>query len=885
MTRGLLVTLVLVSSGSAQDGSGREFFETKVRPVLARQCFACHSAANKMGGLDVSSRAGLLKGGAGGAALVPGKPDESLLIQAVQHRTEKLQMPLKQAKLADGEIANLVAWVRAGAEWPESPVVAASAKSGYVITPEQKAFWAFQPVRKPVVPVVKNAAAAPTPIDRFLQARMEEKGVRAARMADKVTLLRRVTYDLTGLPPTAAEVDAFVADQSADAYGKVVARLLESPRYGERWARYWLDVARYSDDRLESEVDAPYDNAFRYRDWVIEAFNRDMPYNLFVKAQIAGDQMGDAKQYAAGLGFYALRPDTQDDRVDVTGRAFLGLTTGCAQCHNHKFDPIPTTDYYALQGVFTSTKDGQYPLAEANVVGEYKKREKAVGDKKGQIRDLLYGQAKQLAEVLAQETTLYLAAARRVLGPERISLAQAAGKLDKETLQRWVKYLADPEKDHAYLKGWLEPGFDDAAFQERVLAVLAERKQVDEENVIRRAEAKKTKKPAQVVSLKTESFFLWRDLFFNDFYGNQFKQEDDGLLYYGPNRGFYESDGTVERFLTGIWKDHLNRLREELAVLQSKLPERYPYLHVIEDAKELKTEKVRIGGRDDSLGEDVPRRFLTVLSKGWDPQPFRRGSGRLELAEAIASAENPLTARVMANRVWQHHFGFGIVRTPSDFGFMGDRPSHPELLDYLASRLVESGWSVKALHREILLSAAYQRSAERLAENAELDPDNRLFWRANVRRLDAESLRDSLLAVSGELDLTAAGKPLAVSDGKNFRRSVYGFVSRRKLDDTLALFDFPNPNATAEKRSMTITPPQQLFFLNAEFVAGRARAVALRATGATAEARIAALYKTLFGRRPTAQELALGRGYVTAEERWPLYTQALLSSNEFLFVN
>ncbi len=871
-----------VCSGFAQDGGGREFFETKVRPVLARQCFACHSAANKMGGLDVSSRAGLLQGGVGGAAVVPGKPDESLLIQAVQHRSEKLRMPLKQAKLSEGEIASLVAWVRAGAEWPESPVVS---KGGYVITPEQRAFWAFQPVLKPMLPAVKNATAAPSAIDRFLQARMEAKGVKAARPADKVTLLRRVTYDLTGLPPTAAEVDAFIRDPSADAYAKVVARLLESPRYGERWARYWLDVARYSDDRLESEVDAPYDNAFRYRDWVIEAFNRDMPYNLFVKAQIAGDQMGDPKKYAAGLGFYALRPDTQEDRVDVTGRAFLGLTTGCAQCHNHKFDPIPTTDYYALLGVFTSTKDGQYPLAAADAVAEYKKREKEVAEKKGQIRDLLYGQASQLAEVLAQQTALYLRAARRVLGPERMTVEQAAGKLDQETLRRWVKYLADPEKDHPYLKGWIDAGFDEAAFQARVLAVLAERKKVDEENVIRRAEAKKSKMPAQVVSLKTESFFLWRDLFFSDFYGNQFKQEEDGLLYYGPNRGFYESDGTVERFLTGIWKEHLNRLREELAVLQSRLPERYPYLHVIEDAPELKTEKVRIGGSEDALGEAVPRRFLTVLSKGGDPRPFQTGSGRLELAEAIANAENPLTARVMANRIWQHHFGFGIVRTPSDFGFMGERPSHPELLDYLAARLVESGWSVKALHREILLSAAYQRSAERLAENAEVDPDNRLFWRANVRRLDAESLRDSLLAVSGELDLTAEGKPRSIADGKNFRRSVYGFVSRRKLDDTLALFDFPNPNATAEKRSMTITPPQQLFFLNAEFVAGRARAAAARASGPTVEARIGTLYKTLFGRVPTARELELGRGYVTAEERWPLYTQALLSSNEFLFVN
>lgn len=880
----LVLTLVVSPAFSFESEANREFFETKIRPVLARNCFACHSAANKMGGLDLSSRDAMQKGGAGGPAVIAGKPDESLLIQAVRHRSEKLQMPLKQPKLPDADIENLVVWVRSGASWPDSPTVAATPKGGYSITAEQREFWAFQPIRKPALPAVRNRASAPTAIDQFLQSRIEAKGVTPAGPADRVTLLRRVTYDLTGLPPTPSELDAFLNDRTADAYTKVVARLLESPRYGERWARYWLDVARYSDDRLESEVDAPYDNAFRYRDWVIQAFNQDMPYNLFVKAQIAGDQMGDPTKYAAGLGFYALRPDTQEDRVDVTGRAFLGLTTGCAQCHNHKFDPIPTTDYYALLGVFTSTKDGQFPLAPEDAVKEYKKREKEVADKKAQIRDLLYGQASQLAELLAQQTTLYLQAARKVLGPEHLSLDQAAGKLDRETLQRWVKYLADPNKDHPYLKHWADATkFDDRGFQDRVLSVLRERKRVDEENVIRRAAAKKENKPAQVVSLETNSFFLWRDLFFSDFYGNQFKQEDDGILYYGPNRGYYESDGTIERFFTGIWKDHLNRLREELAVLQSKLPERYPYLHVIEDAPKLKTEKVRVGGRDDSLGEEVPRRFLTILSKG-EPKPFQTGSGRLELAEAIASAENPLTARVMANRIWQHHFGYGIVRTPSDFGFMGDRPSHPELLDYLASRLVESGWSLKALHREILLSAAYQRSSEHLAQNAELDPDNRLFWRAGVRRLDAESLRDSLLAVSGELDLSTAGKPRSLADAKNFRRSVYGFVSRRKLDDTLALFDFPNPNATSEKRSATITPPQQLFFLNAEFIAGRAQALA-NLTQGTVEGRVAKLYKTLFGRTPTAQELQLARSYLTVPERWPLYTQALLSSNEFLFVN
>ncbi len=886
-----LAALTAGPAFAADETASREFFESRVRPVFARNCSACHSAGNKMAGLDMSTRDGLLKGGQSGAAVIPGKPEDSLIVRLIAHRDEKRKMPMGQAKLDDARIADIARWIQEGAWFPEP--VQASAKKKYAITADQRAFWAFQPVRKQEPPVVKNTAWSKTAIDRFLMAKIEARRVVAAKPADKRTLLRRAYYDLTGLPPSAADVEAFERDAAPDAFDKVVDRLLQSPSYGERWARYWLDVARYSDDRLESEVDAPYPNGFRYRDWVIQALNDDMPYDKFVKAQIAGDQMGDSLRYAAGLGFYALRPDTQDDRVDVTGRAFLGLTTGCAQCHDHKFDPIPTTDYYALLGVFTSTKDGEYPLAPEAVVKEYKERQKAVDDKKAQIRDLLHAQATQLSQALALQTARYARAARLVLAPglpesqrRTLDAVMADGRYDKETLQRWVKYLSDMPKDHPHLKDWTSASFDADAFQERVLAVLAERKSVDEENAYRRAAAKKQKGAApEVVSLKTDSFYLWRDLFFNDFYGNQFKQEDDGLLYYGPNRGFYESDGTVERLLDGFWKEHLVRLREELASVKARLPAPYPFLHTIEDSGKLKREKVRVSGSDDNLGEEVPRRFLTILSNG---EPFAKGSGRAELADAIASPGNPLTARVMLNRIWQYHFGAGIVRTPSDFGFMGDRPSHPELLDYLAARFVESGWSMKAMHREIMLSAAYRAGSERLAANESLDPDNRLFWRSGVRRLDAEALRDSLLAVSGELDFTPGGFASPLSEETNRRRAVYGFVSRRKTDSTLALFDFPNPNATSEKRPLTITPPQQLYFLNGGFVANRAQSLAERSAqgGGAAPERIARLYRLVFGRAPSAEEARLGAVFTLAgPARWAPYAQALLSSNEFLFVN
>ncbi len=828
-----------------------------------------------MGGLDMSSREGLIKGGQIGTSLVPGKPDDSILVQAITHQHERLRMPAGQPRLSERQIADVSQWVKSGAYWPESAAAVASKGKKYVITPEQRNFWSLVPVKRPAIPAIKNGAWARSDLDRLLLARMEEKGIVPAPAADRRTLLRRAYYDLTGLPPTAAEIDDFANDRSPNAFAKVVDRLLATKQYGERWGRFWLDLARYSDDKLEAEVDAPYANAFRYRDWVIDAMNADMPYDQFLKAQLAGDLMGDKLKYAGGLGMFGLRPHTQDDRVDVTGRVFLGLTTGCAQCHDHKFDPIPTTDYYALLGVFESTKDGEVPLADEAAVKSWKAQKKLIDQQKVVIRDFLHDQATQIAKMFALQTARYVTAARLVIKDKQDQKTIAAReKLDAETFDRWVKYLANPSKDHPYLKDWNTDRFDAQAFQARVLEVLKERQQVDDENSLRAA-LKKRKGPAEdPTALKSESFYLWRDLFFSDFYGKEFKQEDDGLLYYGPNRGYYESDGTVERFFAGEYKEHLARLRAELKTLEAKLPPQYPFFHTIEDSKSMKLERVRIGGAAANLGEEVPRRFLTVLSDG---KPFTQGAGRLELAEAIASPQNPLTARVAVNRIWLNHFGTGIVRTPSDFGFMGDRPSHPEVLDYLAARFVESGWSMKAIHREIMLSSAYQLSSTKVTANLDIDPDNRLLWRANVRRLDAEALRDSLLAVTGELDLTVGGPPSKISDSANKRRSVYGFVSRRKLDGTMSLFDFPNPNITSDKRSVTITPPQQLFLLNGEFAMERAARLAKLQD-------VNLLYRKVFGRLPGESELKLANEFL-ARGTWNQYAQALLNANEFVLIN
>lgn len=821
-----------------------------MRPVLATHCMSCHTQA-KLGGLEMVSREALLKGGNSGPAINLERPEESLLVKAVRHTHERLKMP-PNGKLKPQQIDDIVHWIGRGAPWPSE--VKKPQPAGYSISDEQRKWWAFQPVRKP---------QAGESIDYWIRAELAKRGLKQVKPARKRQWIRRASYDLIGLPPTVEQVEAFVKETSPQARARVIDQLLTSPHFGERWGRHWLDVARYSDDLLNSTQDEPYDNAFRYRDWVIRAFNQDMPYDRFVKAQIAGDLMDDKERYVAGLGFYALSPQFQDDRVDVTGKAFLGLTLGCAQCHDHKFDPVPTRDYYALLGVFTSTQTGEFPLAPEAVVAEYRKRKEAVEAQQAKLERYLDDQAKQLAEVLAHRAADYLRAARK--GP---GAAEAAG-LDAETLKRLIDYLkTSPE--HPFLNEWRdESRFDPEAFQRRLLAVLEEQKEIEKQNMIRLggSNARGDLARADLLSLPRDKYILFRDFF----------DKQRGIFYYQA--------GKIDRFLSGEWKAHADRLRAELEQLKKALPERYPYYHIIRDRDKPKNERIRIRGSADNLGEEAPRGFLTILSPG-QPRLFRHGSGRLELAEAIASRDNPLTARVMANRIWGFMMGAGIVRTPSNFGQLGEKPSHPELLDYLAWRLMESGWSVKALIREIALSDTYALGYAGDARNWEVDPDNRLLWRAARRRLDIESLRDALLAASGELDLTMGGKPLPLSDPKNLRRTVYGFISRRKLDPTLALFDFPNPNATSEQRIPTSTPLQQLFFLNSEFLIERAKAFAARLAKSAPDdaARIRQAYRILFQRDPDQQELSAALDYLKAgPSAWPLYAQVLMSSNEFLY--
>ena len=927
-----LVSLQGVARAQGEAPDPADFFEKRVRPILADNCFACHTSL-RMGGLEMKSREALLTGGKRGPAVVAGHPEESLLIQAIGYQNPLLKMP-PNAKLKNADIEALAAWIKAGVVWPaakgtapeSTPTSSATPNNSgdYTIKPEQRAFWSYQPVRKPAIPAVKDMSWPKNEIDRFILAKLEAQDLKPVRAAERRTLIRRATFDLLGLPPTPEEVEAFVNDASADAFGRVVDRLLASPHYGERWGRYWLDIARYADSRGGFFED-PYPNAWRYRDWVVQAFNQDLPYNTFIKAQIAADLLpGDHKALLPALGFQALGNVGfgSDDRVDVLTRGVMGFTVACAQCHNHKYDPIPTKDYYSLLGVFRGTQIKPIPLAPESEVSAYDQHKKKIDATEAVIRDFEERQNGMLTDILMKQTSRYIVASWKVMGGAKAEDAARADGLVSETLTKWIAYLKGQGKEQQYLKGWNEllarhPALSEVKtaaddFQKVVLAVNIEKKAIDDHNYIKLGGAAgvnddKKRRNTELEFIDGNKGRLWTELA-----GPPYMNVGDGIvyppgvLYYGPARmGTDEADKVrqqdlaakgikedrshppIERFLSGVWKDQIKGLYAELDALNKTLPPIYPFLHAVGEGEKPANIRVEIRGEANNLGDEAPRRFVQILCPV-ECKPFTQGSGRLELAEALTDPSNPLTVRTIVNRIWAGHFGDGIVRTLSNFGMLGERPTHPELLDYLATRFLENNWSIKQLHREIMLSSTYALSTDRPAVNDEKDADNRLHWRSNVvKRLDVEAMRDTLLAVSGKLDPTVGGPALSLEDGNNHRRTIYGYINRRRLDGTLSLFDFPDPNSTAEGRFNTAGPLQRLYFMNNDFVASSAAAIVKRMDAVNGnEAKIKRAYNLLFSRMPNDKELQLGLQYVrTGSNTWPEYVQVLLTSAEFVSVN
>ena len=911
------------SAQSSPAANTSEFFEASVRPVLAANCYDCH-ADQRMGGLRLDSREALLKGGRSGAALVPGDPDKSLIIQAVLQTSDTLKMP-KGGRLRPDEIAALTEWVRAGAPWfntaaptatttaaePSAAASVAPAAPAYVIKPEQRAFWSFQPLGHAPAPAVSHTSWAKSDIDRFILARLENDGLTPVRAADKRTLIRRATLDLTGLPPTPEEIDAFEHDSAPDAFARVVDRLLASPRYGEAWGRMWLDVARYGEDDYRS-LDPkgrglnPYPNAYLYRDWVIKAFNDDMPYDQFVRAQLAGDLLKDDSARARtlpGLGFMGLGPwyydngaveitraDERHDRVDAVSRGMLGLTVGCARCHDHKYDPIPTKDYYSLAGVFLNTEYHEYPLAPKAVVEEWKAKEKQLKQKREMLREFTMVEGQQLAETLAFQASKYIKAAWQVAGEPKKDKLEILNKekLDYELFERWLAFLSKRPVFYPFLKDWQslidrggtakEADTLATAFQELLVGVLLEQREVKKENDIIKARALPSSKPKEPANLpnefKTNDDFcpgcglelrsmsvertsLWTDVFRENLEPDAApgKPPRPGLLWF-TGWGLEQRLGDDRRAL-------IEGLRKDIETMEKAMPPKYAYVHGVQDIEKPVDLAVHLRGNPNRLGDAVPRGFLSVLSPAASRVTFAKGSGRLDLAKSIAA--HPLAIRVFVNRVWKGHFGTGLVNTPSNFGINGERPSHPELLDYLAQYFIDHGMSIKALHREIMRSAVYGLSSENQPAAFAKDSGNRLYWRANLRRMSAEQIRDSVLFVSGALDPKVGGPSVTLTPLAD-RRTIYGRVSRYKLDEFLQLFDFPSPSQTAEQRFSTNVPLQRLFFMNSDFIQQHAERLADKLADEPDDAaRIAKAYRQIFGRAPTPEELKAGRDFLQAE--------------------
>ncbi|WP_020475627.1 PSD1 and planctomycete cytochrome C domain-containing protein [Zavarzinella formosa] len=986
------------------------FFEKEIRPLLIDKCQKCHGEKKQESGLRVDSLAALLKGGTSGPAIVPGKADQGTLMSAVRHKGD-LQMP-PGGKLKDEQVAALAKWVTTGAVWPNEKAVVAA-------TPRKGNHWSFQPVANPPLPNVRDAKWAATPLDRFTLAQLEAKGLKPVGLADKRTLLRRVTFDLTGLPPTPEEIDAYLKDQSPDAYDKMIDRLLASKAYGERWGRHWLDVARYADTAGDG-ADYPVREAGKYRDWVVNAFNADQPYDQFLRDQIAGDILGktdNSTRYAervTATGFlaigkrygYAANADYQyldfADVIDSVGRSLLGLSIGCARCHDHKYDPVTAADYYALYGIFQSTKwafpggeEMKRPTHFPPLVPpeEAARREKAktaelaaldaeigrLKSEKASLDGKTFAGGVDLAfegqpigkppstPWLSAGPNAVIAAAQspfnhihpagtrgvRVGSGQSIDgvryvfengLRASPGKQMHFTID--FRTVAPASKTGAY-RFYLGRGvIESLAVQFSVTATEFAIRDGDKWEVVRKLTPgdwqtlqitldPATKKYSGVVG-KPGDLTAFKDKALNpawDGVANTFICDAIGhVAGQAPERdldniGLQEapfaapgSPSVAAPAPKPDQKDRLAKLDADLAAT-TKLREAkaaadaYEVAYGVSEGTPVNA-RIQKRGEPDKLGAEVPRRFLEIL--GGDVLPAsEKGSGRLELANWITRPTNPLTARVFVNRVWGWHFGRGLVSTPSDFGVRGEAPSHPELLDWLTTRFIESGWSVKALHKLILRSRTYQLASDDDQSNLNLDPTNIWLWRHSRQALDAESIRDAMLAVSGRLDrspptphpfppvgtwgFTIHNPFHAVYDSD--RRSIYLMVQRNRRHPFLAMFDAPDPNLSAAERLPTTTPTQTLYLMNSPFVHTQSEAFAKRllATPGDDAARVRLAFESAHGKSASEAEVndsltfvanyrkKLGERGLPADQQstvaWAALGRVMLTGNAFLYVD
>ena len=925
---GAAATLGCVLGAHAAAPGGLEFFEKEIRPLLASHCYECHSAEAKSlkGGLRVDFRDGLLKGGDTGPAIAPGDPEKSLLIEAVRYHNRELQMPPKRP-LTTTQVDALRKWVAMGAPDPRETGAKIADQHKAMTVEEGRAFWAFKPLSNPAAPRPSAPdALIENPIDLFHQARLAKAGLTPAPPAAKRDLIRRATYDLTGLPPTRREVEEFLADNSPGAFRRVVDRLLRSPQYGVRWGRHWLDVARYADSNGRDE-NLAFGNAWRYRDYVVDAFNNDKPFNRFLIEQLAGDLLpdGDRESFTA-TGFLQLGAkvlaegdkeklvmDTIDEQIDTMGKAFLGMTLGCARCHSHKFDPVPQDDYYSLAAIFKST--ATFAEGGRGAIKYWYERSFADEEEKKRIAAV----DKEIAKLKSAASGFKSRATVKLRGEARAKAADylvAATKFRPSATLEEVAMIAEPKglhprilhtcrlhleynKTDPFFSQWHERAGDPAAVEKHFGAVFKEAET---------AFAAARKKDPKAKTLKDERLERAR-----------------AALY--DLSGFLTVPAKPEHAFDAETLAEYDRLSEEARVFESAAADITSAMGVT-DGEILKELPVHIRGSHLNMGKPVPRAVPQVMRFSRRSMKFpEKQSGRLELARWMADDRHPLTARVFVNRVWRWHFGRGLVATPNNFGVQGNKPTHPELLDWLAGEFIRSDWSVKSLHRLIMNSHAYRMATQpsNPARADQIDPSNLLWSRFDIRRLEAEEIRDSALAAAGLLDKRLGGKTIPLRNRQFFfnhtsedhtdydklrRRSLYLPVVRNHLCGIFEQFDFPDPNLPVGNRQTTTVAPQALMMMNSTLFMDAGDALAEQALDmnvANDGERIDFAYQRALVRPPSDVERKRALKFIAeltgppallnsstvdeaanAEARrraWSLFCQSLLASNEFIYLN
>ncbi|MDP7016791.1 MAG: DUF1553 domain-containing protein [Pirellulaceae bacterium] len=963
----IVVGAHLASAGAvAQDAVDEAFFEKRIRPVLVERCYGCHSSKAKQiqGGLRLDYRDSMREGGESGPAVTPGKPADSLVLSALRH--ESFEMP-PDRKLPASVAADFERWIIGGAPDPRKgkpqPVAAKPQRA-------DKTFWSFLPVRSPPPPMVKDTAWPRDDVDRFLLAEIERAGLRPNPDAARHVLLRRLYFDLVGLPPTIEQLDAFSADSSDGAVARVVDELLASPEFGERWGRHWLDVVRYAESTGGGRTRI-FDEAWRFRDYVIDSFNADKPFDQFTREHLAGDllpaeTLAQSRQQLVATAFMVLGPinyelqdkellrmEVVEEQIDVTGRAFLAMTVGCARCHEHKFDPIDQSDYYALAGIFRSTKS----LTPGNVSGFVQRPLPQTPDQAAAVA------AHQAEAKPVQQRIAKLETALKPGAPAgRVRAADLPGiTVDDESAEltgQWTSSTSVPGfvGDRYIHDGGAKNGAMWASYRialpaaglydVRVSYTAAANRPSNAPVTVTHRAGELTKRINQRVKPPIDGRFVSVGTF-------EFQDEalvkianagTDGTLIVDavqliPDKankaataklaaakkastdgkdarkeaGKKEAGKGAADDATASAKEQaarkaqqaeqqaeLSKLKRELKALQKKAPPTPPLVMSVQESDDAGDFHICIRGNVHQLGDPVPRGFLKAVAPLLAAPIEPKASGRLQLADWLASAENPLTSRVIVNRVWSHLFGEGIVRTPDNFGSMGERPTHPELLDYLASQFVADGWSMKRLIRRLVLSRTYAQASGATAAKRQGDPENRLLSRMPRQRLDAECLWDAVLATSGELDRTRGGRTLANIKSefgyayKGRRRGVYVPVLRNTLHDMFAVFDLPDPNMVTGKRSTSTLPMQALFMLNSQFMLEQSEKLAdrLREVEPDEQRRIARAFRLTVGRPPTSREQQLAESFFAGAEQdekmrresWVQFCQSLYGSLDFRYL-